>query len=76
MTQRTGIMRSLRAFATDTRGNVIAIGAASILPMLAIVGGTDVITFKNHTEIQLVGRGMGISGRWRPLTAMKCSNCC
>ena len=43
---------------------------------LAVVGGTEVITLRNHTEIQRVGRGMGINQRRLPLTAIKCSNCC
>ena len=30
---------------------------------------------QNHTEIQRVGKGMGISQRRRPLTRIKCSNC-
>ena len=49
-------------------GAVVGTGAA-------VVGGTDVMTFKNQTEIQRVGKGTGMSRRCLPLTAIKCSNC-
>ena len=40
MTARPNDRFSLRALRANTGGNVLAIAAASILPILAIVGGT------------------------------------